>query len=33
MATTAGEAFGKAKMTEEAPHSLVGIMKRETTAL
>jgi hypothetical protein len=28
----AEETFGTAKVAEEAPHSLLGIMKRETTA-
>jgi hypothetical protein len=27
------ETFGTAKMAKEEPHSLLGIMKRETTAL
>jgi hypothetical protein len=32
MATAAEKIFGTAKMAEEAPHSLWGILKREATA-
>jgi hypothetical protein len=30
--TVEKETFGTAKMAEEAPHTLLGIMKRESTA-
>jgi hypothetical protein len=33
MATTAEETFSMAKIAEDAPQSIWGVMKRETTAL